>query len=217
MSLSPLARLLKGKRLLIFDLDGTLVDSSPLHARAFRDAFADTGIAVDYATIAGLVTEDAVDKLLSDAGREADAGERKALVDDKRRRAADLIAGELQPMAGAVEFVRRARALFRTALCTSASRAGAELALEKSGLNGQFQIMLTAEDVHAGKPDPEMFLKAVALAGTSLAETVVFEDAPSGLAAADNAGIDAVRIVPMRERDGEDWPSMLAVLKELGG
>jgi HAD superfamily hydrolase (TIGR01509 family) len=217
MSLSPLARLLGSKRLLLFDLDGTLVDSSPLHARAFEDTFAGTGVPVDYATIAGLVTEDAVDKLFADAGRDADAGKRKALVVDKRRRAADLIATELQAMPGATEFVRRARARFRIALCTSASRAGAELALDKTGLDGMFEIVLTAEDVRIGKPDPEMFLKAVTLAEVSPADALVFEDAPSGLAAAAAAGIDAIRIVPVREPGGEDWTVMLAALKELGG
>lgn len=217
MSLSPLARLLGGKRLLLFDLDGTLVDSSPLHARAFEGAFAGTGIAVNYATIAGLVTEAAVDKLLADGGRDAGADERRALVQDKRQRAAKLIAEELQAMAGAVEFVRRARSRFRIALCTSASRAGTELALTKVGLGGLFEITLTAEDVRVGKPDPEMFTRAVALAGLSPDDALVFEDAASGLAAAAAAGIDAIRIVPECTPGGEDWTAMLAALKELGG
>ena len=67
--MSPLAELLSGKALLIFDLDGTLIDTTPIHARAFEETFAPLNIPVDYSTIAGMKTEDAVERAACGRGR----------------------------------------------------------------------------------------------------------------------------------------------------
>jgi HAD superfamily hydrolase (TIGR01509 family) len=211
MSLSPLARLLSGKRLLIFDLDGTLVDSSPLHARAFRETFAPHGVEVDYPAIAGMTTGDAVDRLA--IGLDLAPDERARLVADKRERALRLIESELDAIEGAVEFVRAAQGRFALALCTSASRAGADASLARVGLAGDFDPVITAEDVVRGKPDPEPFVRALRAHGAAPAEALVFEDAESGLAAAAAAGIEAVRIDPADEAAA--WPPLVAALEEL--
>jgi HAD superfamily hydrolase (TIGR01509 family) len=213
MSLSPLARLLSGKRLLIFDLDGTLVDSSPLHARAFQEAFAPHGIDIDYAAIAGMTTGAAVDKLAAGAGLDLAPDERDRLVADKRERALRLIESDLDAIEGAVEFVRAAQGRFALALCTSASKAGAYASLARVGLAGDFEPMITAEDVVRGKPDPEPFIRALAAHRATPGEALVFEDAESGLAAAAAAGIDAVRIDPADEAAA--WPPLVAALEEL--
>jgi HAD superfamily hydrolase (TIGR01509 family) len=214
MSLSPLARLLSRKRLLIFDLDGTLVDSSPLHARAFQETFAPLGIAVDYDRIAGLTTRVAVERLAGGAGLELADHERDRLVSDKRGRAMAMIESELEAIEGAVEFVEAARGRFALALCTSASRRGAEASLARVGLGGCFDPVITAEDVDRGKPDPEPFLRALAAHGETPEGALVFEDADSGIAAAAAAGIDAVRIAA--GRDAVRWRAVLDALGELG-
>jgi HAD superfamily hydrolase (TIGR01509 family) len=213
MTLSPLAALLSRKRLLIFDLDGTLVDSSPLHARAFKETFAPHGVEVDYGRIAGMTTAAAVDRLVGEAGLDLAGDARKGLVEDKQRRAAALIDSELEAIEGAVEFVRAASGRFTLSLCTSASRRGAEASLERIGLPGCFASVITAEDVSRGKPDPEPFLKALAIHGEDADGALVFEDADSGLAAAAAAGIEAVRIGD--GPTGMRWPALAAALGEL--
>ena len=213
MSLSPLAELLSRKRLLIFDLDGTLVDSSPLHARAFQETFARHGVSVDYNSIAGMTTAAAVDKLT--AGLALDEGERSRLVGEKRDRALRMLETELSPIEGAVDFVRAARSRFALALCTSASRRGAETSLARVGLEGCFDPVITAEDVTRGKPDPEPFLKALSVRSAEPSEALVFEDADSGLAAAAAAGIDALRIVQAPDAEGVRWAPLVAALEEL--
>jgi HAD superfamily hydrolase (TIGR01509 family) len=218
MSLSPLARLLSRKRLLIFDLDGTLVDSSPLHARAFTEVFAPHGIAIDYARIAGMTTAAAVDRLVAEAGLALDEAERGRLVGAKRERGLELIERELAAIDGAVDFVRAAALRSRLALCTSGSRRSVDAALAKVGLAGCFAPVITAEDVTRGKPDPEAFLQALEQTGTAAVEALIFEDADSGLAAAKSAGIDALRIVPRGAAAGiaeADWPALGAALAEL--
>jgi HAD superfamily hydrolase (TIGR01509 family) len=219
MSASPLAELLRAKRLLIFDFDGTIVDSSPLHARAFNEAFAADGVPVDYATIAGLTTDTAVDQVARAAGLELDREKRAFIIADKRARALRLIEAELEPIPGSIEFLQRARDLFPLALCTSGSRPTIERALERVGLVGVFEPVITAGDVRQGKPHPEGFLKAAALHGVAPADALVFEDAPSGLAAARAAGMETVHVVPdgaALEPGQADWPMLNAALVELG-
>lgn len=219
MTPAEAAALLSRKRLLIFDLDGTIVDSSPLHDRAFNEAFAPEGIAVDYSLIAGMTTESAVDRIAELAGLELDEARRAALVADKRARARRLMRTELEPIAGSVDFVRRAATLFPLALCTSGSRATVDIALAGAGLSGYFEPVVAAEDVTRGKPDPEGFLKALNFHGLPASDALVFEDAESGLAAAATAGIGAVRIVPAGSAAGPveaDWALLNAALDDLG-
>ena len=218
MSASPLAELLRAKRLLIFDFDGTIVDSSPLHARAFNEAFAADGVPVDYATIAGLTTDTAVDQVARGAGLQLDDEKRAFIIADKRARALRLIEAELEPIPGSLDFLQRVRGLFPLALCTSGSRPTIERALERVGLVGVFEPVVTAGDVRQGKPHPEGFLKAAAHHGIAPADALVFEDAPSGLAAARAAGMDTVHVVEAgaaTEPGQADWPMLNAALAEL--
>jgi HAD superfamily hydrolase (TIGR01509 family) len=218
MSLSPLAELLRHKRLLIFDFDGTIVDSSPLHARAFSEAFAADGVAVEYARIAGLTTDAAVDQLAAAAGMELNEGKRAFLIEDKRARALRLIEAELEPIDGSIDFLRRAKPRFPLALCTSGSRPTVERALERVRLTGVFEPVITAGDVRRGKPDPEGFLAAAAHHAVEPADALVFEDAASGLAAARAAGMDAVHVVGSATASSPgqaDWAMLNAALAEL--
>lgn len=220
MSLSPLAGMLSRKRLLIFDLDGTLVDSSPLHARAFAETFAPLGIEVDYSTIAGMTTGSAVAKLLSGARRESTAEERRALIDGKRALGMQLIGRELKPLPGAIEFVEAAASRWPLALCTSGSRDTVSCSLDRVGLAGRFAPIVTAEDVKNGKPHPEAFMTALAHHGIPAEDALVFEDSDSGMAAAAAAGIDAVKVVAATDAasaDGADWRALNAALAEIAG
>ena len=202
-----LTRLLSRKRLLIFDFDGTLVDSSPLHDRAFNAAFARYGVRVDYPRIAGLTTDAAVNRIVSDARLVLDENERHRLVIEKQAIGRKLIETELRPIEGSVDFVRQAAKRLELALCTSASRRTLDLSLSRVGLDGFFDPIVTSEDVERGKPEPDMFLNALRNHRCDPASALVFEDAESGLEAARRAGIEAVRI----ERRAE-WSELNAAL-----
>jgi len=220
MSAAELTRLLARKRLLIFDLDGTLVDSSPLHARAFSGTFARYGVSVDYAGIAGMTTEMAVDRLVADAAIPIDLTTRAALVADKRRRALDLVRSELTVMKGAREFLGFAANHFRLALCTSGSRRSVDVALACVSLDGTFDPLVTGNDVTRGKPDPEGYELVLARAGVDREDALVFEDAFHGLAAARSAGIDVIQIVPegaAQSAVNADWSAMSGALGALVG
>lgn len=190
------AELLQGRTLLIFDFDGTLADTSPLHARAFSEVLQPHGVAVDYPAIAGMKTADAMGKLLGGAGVSLSGLEILELAGAKQRLVRKLIQEELSPLPGVHPFLAWARERYRLAMYSSGSRGSVGLALEKLGFSGWFDPMLCAEDVARAKPDPEGYLKVLQMAGVAAGHALVFEDSESGFRAAAAAGMEVVDVRP---------------------
>lgn len=199
------AEALRGKRLLIFDFDGTVADTTPLHAAAFSEVLAPLGIAVDYSCIAGLKTLDAMRQCLNGAGHALDEAALAALVTAKQQCVRQMIGQALQPLPGVDAFLRWARPRYKLAMVTSGSRGTVSLALEKLGYTGWFDPLICADDVEKAKPAPEGFLMALQLAGVSASEALVFEDSEAGFQAAAQAGLGYVDV----RRTA--WPSIEGV------
>lgn len=189
-----LSALLARKRALIFDFDGTVADTAPLHERAFRETLAPFEVTVDYTSIAGLKTMDAVVRCLRAAGRSELDFDLPTLVAEKQRRARELIARGIMPIPQVGRFLLWARPLFRLSLVTSGSRGTVALALRKLGYDGWFDPIVCADDVARAKPAPDGFLKALAATGVGREEALVFEDAESGFEAARAAGLIVVDV-----------------------
>jgi HAD superfamily hydrolase (TIGR01509 family) len=206
---------------MIFDFDGVLVDSEPLIFRLtqqmaamegwhvteeeyFRDylAFDDRGI---------------VEHLYASHGRQVDRKRRDELVAWKARNYAEAIRGGLPTLPGAVEFVRAAASRYPLAIASGSLRSEVEHLLSAIGLRACFQLLVTAEDTERSKPEPEIYLKAVAALNrlgnfreTPLraAECLAIEDAPAGVRAAQAAGIRCLALAhsrPAAELDHADW------------
>jgi sugar-phosphatase len=197
------AALLRGSKLLIFDFDGTLADSSPLHAEAFAAVLGPLGLKVDYKTIAGLKTRDALGRVLGAAGHTVPQEELDAMAKAKQHRARELISERLQPLPGVDSFLRWSRPRFRLGICSSGSCGTVGMALEKLGYQGWFEPLVCAEDVVRAKPDPEGFLKVLSLAAVPAEHALVFEDSEAGLKAARQAGLQAVdvRVISFEDLD----------------
>jgi HAD superfamily hydrolase (TIGR01509 family) len=191
---------LQGKRALIFDFDGTVADTSPLHARAFEEVLAPMGISVDYPSIAGLNTADAFAKRLREARLPPTEVDMSALVTQKQRRVRELIATELTPIPEVENFLLWARSRFSLSLVTSGSRRTVATALQKLGYTDWFDPLICAEDVASAKPAPDGFIKALRLLGCSAEDALVFEDSEAGFQAAIAAGLQYVDV------RGFDWP-----------
>ena len=185
-----LHQLLQGKRLLIFDFDGTVADTSPLHAAAFAQVLAPLSIAVDYSAVAGLKTLDAMRKCLAAAGREMPVEEIDMLVEAKQRLVRQMIAKHLSPLPGVDEFLRWAGTRYRLSMATSGSRGTVQIALEKLGYLGWFDPLVCADDVCHAKPHPEGFLSVLQITGIPASDALVFEDSDAGFAAAAAARLD---------------------------
>ena len=186
-----LGQALQGKRLLIFDFDGTVADTTPLHAAAFSQVMAPLNIVVDYSSIAGLKTLDAMRQCLNGVGRTLDQAAIAALVAVKQQLVRQMIGQALQPLPGVDAFLHWARPRYKLAMVTSGSRGTVSLALEKLGYTGWFDPLICADDVQQAKPDPEGFLAVIKRTGVPAKHALVFEDSDVGLVAAASAGLDS--------------------------
>ncbi|HZH11466.1 MAG TPA: HAD family phosphatase [Microvirga sp.] len=169
---------------LIFDMDGTLVHSDPVHLQAFVEVLAPEGVTVDEhvyrSTIIGRTNESIFASLLPHRSVE----EHVAFAEEKeatfRRLALDL-----QPLDGLVALLDWASERgIKVALVTNAPRLNAEHMLDVLGLTERFPVQITIDQVARGKPDPLPYLTALERLGVRAEEAIAFEDSPSGMKAA---------------------------------
>lgn len=180
---------------LLFDLDGTLVDSSPAHAAAFvaalRPDHPKLAANFDYPSHQGRPTAE-VFQLLG----LCDPTQVTALTIRKQQLyKAALTAGQVALFPGVHDLLRQlAGAGRRLYVVTGASRASTTIALTATGLDVFLSGVTTAEDASPGKPDPAPFLHTLSRFRLAAADCLVIEDAANGVAAARGAGIDAVLV-----------------------
>jgi HAD superfamily hydrolase (TIGR01509 family) len=184
-----LGDLIADRKLLIFDFDGTVADTSPLHAAAFEKVLAPLSVSVDYPKVAGMRTADAMRVLLQSHGVCLSPSEIVALVQAKQRTVRSLISHRLNPLGGVDDFLRWAKSRYLLSLATSGSRETVALALKALGYEGWFEPVVCGEDVVRGKPAPDALLQVLAITGMAAQEAFVFEDSEFGFAAAEAAGI----------------------------
>ena len=119
----------------------------------------------------------------------------------------------LTPLPGAAEWVRRLHARgWKQAIASSAPRQNVEVMLRALGLDHEFDAIVGAEDVSAGKPDPQVFLTAAAKLGAPPGRCVVVEDAAVGIDAARRAGIKSIGVNRARDLQAD---VVVATLSEL--
>ncbi len=176
----------------IFDMDGVIIDTEPIHHHAFFTHFAELGIAVSeaqYATFLGSSTRNVYQQLKQQFGLPQDV---ETLLMRKRElfnQVFDTDAGlTLLDNVQALLDDLRAHAV-PLVLASSASKATIGRVFNRFGLGPYFAHVVSGEDFAHSKPDPAIFLAAAALAHTPVAECVVIEDSANGVAAAKAAGI----------------------------
>ncbi|WP_425102135.1 HAD family hydrolase [Tropicibacter sp. S64] len=177
---------------LLFDLDGTLIQSDPLHFAVFSEMFEERGRSIDEAFymehIHGHLNLDSFPRLFP--GEDA-----QALSDLKELRFRERLIGGQPPMPGAPELLARAKAAgWGLAVVTNAPRVNAEHMLKAIGLRDAFEVLVIGDECVAGKPDPEPYLAAMRALQVTPEHCIAFEDSPSGLKAARASGAYTVGI-----------------------
>jgi len=184
----------------IFDLDGTLVDTMPLHYHAWDHAMRRAGmpgkLSEDlFYSLGGVPTLRVAELLAEHYGLRVDPWkvfhEKEALF-SARTHEAELI----EPV---VAFARRMAATHPVAVASGGPREIVRHTLELKGLAALFPVVVTADDVVHGKPAPDMFLLAAKKMGVDPTQCLVFEDAEPGMRAADAAGMPWVHVVSRRQ------------------
>ncbi|BDC53199.1 beta-phosphoglucomutase (plasmid) [Bryobacterales bacterium F-183] len=175
---------------IVFDMDGVLVHSTPLHDQAYRTLLADFGITeFDYRPFAGRKTLDSV-RILNDQHRLGlDEAGLRATAKRKTELALDLLRSVNPIASGACELLETLKkAGLRLAVASSASPESIDLFLDINNLRGFFEVVLSSADVREAKPSPEIYVKACERLGVLPAATAIVEDAVAGVEAGRGAG-----------------------------
>ncbi len=184
------------RRAVLWDLDGTLVDSTEYHWRSWQQPLADEGVHITRADFLASFGQrnDAI--LRGWLGPDADPARMRRVGDAKEASYREIIAAEgISPLPGAAEWVRRLHeAGWLQAIASSAPRLNVEVVRRALGFESLIETFVAAEDVQRGKPDPEVFLTAAARLGVSPARCVVVEDAAAGIEAARRAGMRCIGV-----------------------
>lgn len=184
---------------LLFDLDGTLIETDSIHFLIWQDFLRDCGLDIDpdfyKAKISGRLNPDIVAELLPQlsSSEQADFIWRKEA--EFRNRADSLV-----PMLGLMELLAWAfEKKLKLAVVSNAPRENAEFMLQALHLEQTFANVVLADELAVGKPDPLPYQAALQRLNIAPEEAIAFEDSPSGICSAVGAGIFTVGIASTRD------------------
>jgi beta-phosphoglucomutase len=178
----------------IFDFDGVIVDSHPVHMQAWKTFLYSRGKAVSDAELSfvqeGVQREEILRHFFGDL-----SAEQTASYGAEKDKLFQSSAFELKLIRGFAEFLSQVdAAALSSAVATSGSRGRVEQALQAFNIRHRFRVVMTAEDVGRGKPDPALFLLAAQALQIDTSGVLVCEDAVAGVLAAKTAGMKCMGI-----------------------
>ena len=177
---------------LLFDLDGTLVDTDHEHLKAFQRVLAPHGIELDRALYTAHIMGTSNARIGERFLPHLPHGEREELFQAKEASYRDSL-GELDAIHGLTDFLDWADAQgLAKAVVTNAPRANAELVLSVLGLTDRLPHLVIGPELERPKPDPMPYLRGLAITGAEAEHSVAFEDSISGLSAALAAGLPVI-------------------------
>ena len=183
-------------RAVLWDLDGTLCDSEEYHWISWRETLAPEGLSITRDQFLASFGQKN-DRILRDWLGPGARSDRIRRLGDAKEAAYRRIAAErgLTPLPGAAEWVARLReAGWKQAIASSAPRQNVEVMLEALVMARSFEAVIAAEDVTAGKPDPQVFRAAAFRLHVPPAHCVVVEDAAAGIEAARRANMRSIGV-----------------------
>lgn len=189
----------------IFDFDGVLVNSEPLHFRAFEEVAAEEKIELSeqeyYSELIGFDDKGAWKHLFASRKRELDPKTYLRVMTRKSEVMRDLISRrQYKALPGVEEFVRGLWRNYPLAICSGALRDEIEAMLEGISLRDCFNVIVAAEDVTVGKPDPSGYLMAIKQLGDKIhkplhpEQCLIVEDAPTVVSSVHKVGFPVLAV-----------------------
>ena len=187
----------------IFDFDGVIADTEPLHLRAYQDALANTSFALEkkayYARYLGYDDVGVFTALASDHGVALDPDQIRQLIDQKGRRFDAIVRKEQVLFPGAADCIERLAAVAPLGIASGAFHDEIEAILSRANLRRHFKAIVAADDVAKSKPAPDSYLRVIELVGSNQGRSpapafVAIEDSGWGITAARAAGLVCVAV-----------------------
>jgi HAD superfamily hydrolase (TIGR01509 family) len=190
-------------------MDGTLIDSEEFHWISWRDTLAKEGVVItreQFLSSFGQRNDSIIPQWLG-AGSSPERIERIANAKEELYRYL-IIHNGISPLPGVARWVRQLHQQgWLQAVASAAPRANIDAVLEALSATHIFQGIVSAEDVHRGKPDPEVYLTAASRVGVPPERCIVVEDAVAGVEGARRAGIRSIGV----SRNGKNLPADVVV------
>jgi len=182
----------------VFDFDGVLADSEPLHLAACQDVFASIGITLTrdeyYSRYLGFDDRTLIRELGRDRGWRPEEQEVESLVARKAQVFDEVVERTEVLFPGAVECVRRLADDFPLGIASGALRHEIEMILARAGLDRHIRFIVASGDTPNSKPAPDPYARAAQLHGLPPSECVAIEDSRWGIESAKTAGLKCVGI-----------------------
>ena len=179
---------------LIFDSDGTLVNTMPLHYLAFLETFKPTGEQFPeelFYELAGVPTDRIIEVLNEKFGYQLDP---KETTRKKEEIFLEKYLPQAEPIEPVINVAKANKGRMPMAVATGGIPLVVNNAMRAIGMNGFFDTIVTADDVTHGKPAPDIFLEAARRIGVEPQHCQVFEDSDAGMEAAQRAGMVATDV-----------------------
>lgn len=185
----------------IFDMDGVIIDSNPVHFKAWINVIKPFGINLvldDFKDLIGKHSTVVAKHIKEKYGLSPSVLD---LVKMKKAKYIELLPIEVELRSNSVDFIDAVRQKYSTAVATSEDAKTTKLVMNKFELNDRFDTIFTSDDINKPKPYPEIYLKTAKALGVEPNECIVVEDTVPGVESAKRAGMKCIAITGSYNKD----------------
>ncbi|MGV9200170.1 MAG: HAD family hydrolase, partial [Promethearchaeia archaeon] len=187
--------------LVIFDMDGVLADTGPIHFESWKKMAEEQGAEFTKDFFEETFGQQAVTITRKLLGDEYTQEKIEELAERKERYYREMVQGQLEPLPGVMDLIETLdQKGVKLGVGSSGAAANVNLLLTGLDIKDYFDVIITAEDVEKGKPEPDVFLQAAQKVSVKPRNTIVIEDAPVGIEAARRASMKTIALTTPHNR-----------------